>query len=189
MLKDKNNIMNLEKGTLHKSKDGTLILLRYPYKNDSIQLMNFINELVEEHAPIGANAKVNRKEEEEHVKKAIKEIKEKNRIQFLAEADNNLVGNVQIKRLHGKSMHVGELGIFIKKGYIDKGIGKLMIQQALKYARKEGIKIVTLSVFANNYRAIHLYKKLGFKKAGLLKRTLKDKGRYFDEIIMLKDMG
>ena len=140
--------MDLQKGTFYKAKDGTIILLRYPSKNDSIQLMNLINELVEEHAPIGSNAKVNRKEEEEHVKKAIKEIKEKNRIQFLAEADNNLIGNIQIKRLHGKSMHVGELGISIKKEYRDRGIGKLMMNQALKYARKEGIKIVnTFNVF------------------------------------------
>ena len=71
------------------------------------------------------------------------------------------MGNVQINKLHGKSSHVGELGIFIKKGYRDKGIGELMMQQALKYANKEGIKIVKLSVFANNDRAIHLYKKFG----------------------------
>ena len=86
-------------------------------------------------------------------------------------------------------MHVGELGIFIKKLYRDKGIGEFMIRQALKYARKEGIKIVELSVFANNGRAIHLYKKLGFKKVGLLKGTLKNKGRYFDQIIMVKNIG
>ena len=64
-----------------------------------------------------------------------------------------------------------------------------MIRQALKYAHKEGIKIVKLFVFANNKRAIHLYQKLGFKKVGLLKDALKDKGRYFDEIIMAKDIG
>ena len=181
--------INLQKGAVHATKDGTLVLLRYPSKKDLIQFMNLINELVEEDAPIGINEKVNKKKEEEHIKKAIKEIKEKKRIQFLAEIDKNIVGNVQINKLHGKSSHVGELGIFIKKGYRDKGIGELMMQQALKYANKEGIKIVKLSVFANNDRAIHLYKKLGFKKVGLLKGALKDKGRYFDEIIMVKYMG
>ena len=79
--------------------------------------------------------------------------------------------------------------MFVKKDYRDKGIGEFMIRQALKYAHQEGIKIVKLSVFANNNRAIHLYKKLGFKKVGLLNGTLKDKGRYFDEIIMAKDIG
>ncbi|MGC8573836.1 MAG: GNAT family N-acetyltransferase [Caldisphaera sp.] len=81
------------------------------------------------------------------------------------------------------------MDIFIKNVYRDKRMGELIMQQALKYARKEGIKSVKFSVFANNDRAIHLYKKLGFKKAGLLKGTLKDKGRYFDEITMLKDIN
>ena len=181
--------MNLQKKMLYSAKDGTPVLLRYPLEKDSVQLMNLKNELIDEHAPIGANEKVNRKQEEKYVKNAIKEIKEKKRIQILAEIDKNIVGNVQINRLHGKSMHVGELGIFIKKLYRDKGIGEFMMQQALKYAHKEGIKIVKLSVFSNNNRAIHLYKKLRFKKAGLLNGTLKDKGRYFDEIIMVKNIS
>ena len=181
--------MNLHKEMLYMAKDGTLVLLRYPSENDSIQLMSVLNELVDEHAPIGANEKVNRKQEEEYVRNAIKEIKEKKRIQFLAEIDKKIVANIGINRLYGKSAHVGELGIFIKKLYRDKGIGEFMIKQALKYAHKEGIKIVKLSVFANNDRAIHLYKKLGFKKVGLLKGALKDKGKYFDEIIMAKDIS
>lgn len=181
--------MNLKKGMVHSAKDGTLILLRYPSKNDSISLMNFINELVDEHAPIGANKKVNRKEEDEYIKKSIKEIKEKKSINFLAEIDKKIVGYIKIIRLYGKSNHVGELGMFVKKDYRDKGIGELMIRQALKYAHKEGIKIVKLSVFANNNRAIHLYRKLGFKKVGLLKGALKDKGRYFDEIIMVNNLN
>ncbi|MCL4373140.1 GNAT family N-acetyltransferase [Candidatus Parvarchaeota archaeon] len=181
--------MNLQKEMLYTAKDGTIVLLRYPLKKDSMQLMNLINELIDEHAPIGANKKVNRKQEEEYVRKAIKEIKEKKRIQFLAEIDKNIAANIGINRLYGKSMHVGELGIFIKKLYRDKGIGEFMVQQALKYAHKAGIKMVKLSVFANNDRAIHLYKKLGFKKVGLLKGALKDKGKYFDEIIMVKYIG
>ncbi len=181
--------MNLQKEMLYTAKDGTIVLLRYPLKKDSMQLMNLINELIDEHAPIGANKKLNRKQEEEYVRKAIKEIKEKKRIQFLAEIDKNIAANIGINRLYGKSMHVGELGIFIKKLYRDKGIGEFMVQQGLKYAHKAGIKMVKLSVFANNDRAIHLYKKLGFKKVGLLKGALKDKGKYFDEIIMVKYIG
>ncbi|MCL4362771.1 hypothetical protein M1585_04795 [Candidatus Parvarchaeota archaeon] len=74
--------INLQKGAVHATKDGTLVLLRYPSKNHSISLMNFINELVDEHAPIGANEKVNRKEEDEYIKKSIKEIKEKRALIF-----------------------------------------------------------------------------------------------------------
>jgi RimJ/RimL family protein N-acetyltransferase len=180
--------MNPQKGMLYKSKDGTPVLLRYPSKKDSIQLMNLRNELVEEDAPIGANEKVNKKQEDEYIKSSIKAIKENKGVHFVAEIDKKIAGNIKIVRLHGKSKHVGELGIFVKREYRDKGIGGLMMRQALKYARKEGMKIVKLSSFANNDRAIHLYKKLGFKKAGLLKNTLKDKGRYFDEIIMEREL-
>jgi hypothetical protein len=69
--------MNLQKKMLYTAKDGTIVLLRYPLEKDSMQLMSVLNELIDEHAPIGANEKVNRKQEEEYVRKAIKEIKEK----------------------------------------------------------------------------------------------------------------
>ena len=47
--------INLQKGAVNATKDGTLILLRYPSKKDLIQFMNLINELVEEDARIGIN--------------------------------------------------------------------------------------------------------------------------------------
>ena len=49
--------MNLQKKISYTAKDGTIVLLRYPSENDSIQLMSVLNELVDEHAPIGANEK------------------------------------------------------------------------------------------------------------------------------------
>ena len=94
--------MNLHKEMLYTAKDGALVLLRYPLEKDSMQLMSVINELIDEHAPIGANKKVNRKQEEEYVRNAIKEIKEKKRIQFLAEIDKKIVANIGINRLYGK---------------------------------------------------------------------------------------
>ena len=49
--------MNLHKEMLYTAKDGALVLLRYPLEKDSMQLMSVINELIDQHAPIGAKKK------------------------------------------------------------------------------------------------------------------------------------
>lgn len=48
----------------------------------------------------------------------------------------------------------------------------------VKQAKRTGLKVLTLSVFANNQQAIHAYKKKFFKD-----------GSYIDGIIMIKNAG
>jgi ribosomal protein S18 acetylase RimI-like enzyme len=81
---------------------------------------------------------------------------------------------------------VGFIGIAIKKGFRSVGIGTEMMRALEEYARKIGLKVLALSVFANNQHAINLYKKMGFVETGRIpKRFFKD-GTYIDEIIMTK---
>ena len=50
------------------------------------------------------------------------------------------------------------------------------------------LQMVTLGVYANNPRAIHLYKKLGFKNYGTVPKAIHHKGKYVDEILMYKNL-
>ncbi|TFF95643.1 MAG: N-acetyltransferase, partial [Promethearchaeota archaeon] len=51
------------------------------------------------------------------------------------------------------------------------------------YYKNEKEKII-LSCFSTNHRAIHLYKKIGFKKIGLRKNQFKINNTYYDEVLM-----
>ena len=79
--------------------------------------------------------------------------------------------------------HNGVLGIAIREGYRDRGIGKALILGALDAARGK-LEIVTLSVFTTNKRANSLYRNLGFIDYGMRPKSIKRGNRYFDELYM-----
>jgi len=76
----------------------------------------------------------------------------------------------------------------IRSGYRDRGIGTEMMKILMEQARLMNLKVLTLSVFATNKRAIHVYEKVGFKEAGRIRKGIYRKGEYIDRIIMTKDL-
>jgi ribosomal protein S18 acetylase RimI-like enzyme len=52
----------------------------------------------------------------------------------------------------------------IHPNYQRKGIGTELINHALKYFKKEGLKLARIDVKESNISAFELYKKLGFKE-------------------------
>ena len=55
------------------------------------------------------------------------------------------------------------IGVAVKEGARGKGIGKLLIGRALKFAKDEQAHKVNLYVDPNNIAAISLYKNMGFR--------------------------
>lgn len=106
---------------------------------------------------------------------------------LLAEIERQLVGMIHFKPSSSRRFaHQGTLGISVKEEYAGLGIGTRLIEQLLVWAKENhSIEKVTLEVFSNNARGIHLYKKLGFSEEGRLLRNAKlDDGTYVDDIIM-----
>ncbi len=66
-----------------------------------------------------------------------------------------------------------------------KGIGSWAIEKTLEFAFDD-IKLhrVDLDVFSFNPRAIHAYKKAGFRQEGILRDAIKDGGSFADDILM-----
>jgi len=54
------------------------------------------------------------------------------------------------------------LGIAVAEKYTGKGLGLMMMNQLISYARQQGVKQIKLSVDNDNEKAIELYKRLGF---------------------------
>lgn len=70
----------------------------------------------------------------------------------------------------------------------DNGIGTILLNTLIGWAvNNNSIEKITLQVFSNNERAIHLYKKFGFIMEGRLKNDIKLRdGSYIDNICMYK---
>ena len=63
-----------------------------------------------------------------------------------------------------------------------------MVEAVIVYASGR-VELIQLSVVVGNEQARRLYARLGFVEYGIEKNSLKFRGRYFDEILMAKDLG
>ncbi|MGQ9539122.1 MAG: GNAT family N-acetyltransferase [Candidatus Bathycorpusculaceae bacterium] len=168
------------------AKDGRKVVLRALKWEDLDDLLDFINSLVEEGANIIRTKKVSRDEEVEWLSRVFSRQEKGELFCLAAEVDGSLVANSEIIRGTGCSSHVGFIGIAIKKGFRGAGIGTEMMKTLEEQAKKVGLKVMVLSVFANNQHAINLYRKVGFAETGRIPKRFFKNGAYIDEIIMTK---
>jgi len=167
------------------AKDGREVILRRLRWEDLDDCIELINSLVAEGANIAKNEKVTREEEIEWLAGALSRMERGEEVYITAEIDGKVVGNSEIgRRLGGYDKHVGTIGIAIKKGFRDIGVGTEMMNALIKQGREMSLKVLTLTAFANNKRAIHLYQKLGFQKTGQIPKKFCKRGKYIDELIM-----
>ncbi len=81
--------------------------------------------------------------------------------------------------------HSVTLGISVRDGWRNQGLGTRMMEQAIAWARNSGVvKRIELDVYARNKRAIHVYEKLGFVQEGHRRRAIFQQGEYIDNLLM-----
>jgi len=170
-----------------RAKDGREIVLRTPKWEDLDDLTEFINSLVVEGADIIRDKKATREEEAEWLGQRLAELENDKAFYMVAEVEGKVVANSEIGKRGGFSSHVGGVGIAIREGYRDIGIGTEMLRTLISEAEKMGLKVLTLGVFSTNARAIHVYSKVGFRETGRIPKEIIKNGKYIDHIIMVKE--
>jgi RimJ/RimL family protein N-acetyltransferase len=165
-------------------KDGRNVIVRTPKWEDLDELLDLINSLVEERAEIIICDKVSRDEEADWLTDLLVRLEKDQAFFFVAEVDGKVVASSDLHVGRGTEARAGNVGIVVKKGFRNMGIGTGMIETIVKFARKRGLRVLVLSVFATNERAIHVYEKLGFVKCGRVSKKHFHRGKYVDEIIM-----
>lgn len=172
-----------------KAKNGKEVVIRTIKYGDLKLVLNYINKLIEEDTFIMTNEKKSFKEEKNWIKKRLDEMKKGKGITLISGCDKKIVGISQLDPGSGdRSPHVCNFGIGVLKKYRSLGIGKEMTRQIITIAKKMKFKIILLGVFANNEVAIRLYKKLGFKQVARLPKIFLYKGKYVDDIWMVKKL-
>jgi ribosomal protein S18 acetylase RimI-like enzyme len=85
-----------------------------------------------------------------------------------------------------KRAHKGVLwGMYVHPAARNSGLGRRLVESVLIHAR-ERVEAIQLTVVSENEAARRLYRTLGFIEYGLEKRALKQNGRYYDEVLMVK---
>jgi len=104
---------------------------------------------------------------------------------FVADDDGRIAARLSLSRdPHPSSRHVADLGLMVAEVYRRRGIGKMLLDEALAWARVSGILKLELHVFPWNEAAIGLYESFGFEREGYRKRHYARAGEYVDAILM-----
>jgi ribosomal protein S18 acetylase RimI-like enzyme len=87
-----------------------------------------------------------------------------------------------------KERHKGLLwGMYVRPDARKTGVGRQLVEAVIDHARAH-VEVIQLSVISDNEPARRLYSGLGFVEYGLEKDSLKQNGRYYDEILMALDL-
>lgn len=101
--------------------------------------------------------------------------------------EGELAGNVGInpQGLRRKIRHRAGVGIALVKEYWGMGLGRLLMEEAVRAASAMGYSQLELGVYGDNERAIRLYEKLGFEPWGRIRNAFRlPDGTVCDEILM-----
>jgi ribosomal protein S18 acetylase RimI-like enzyme len=87
-----------------------------------------------------------------------------------------------------KEAHKGVLwGMYVRPEARNAGIGKQLVEAVIDHA-SQCVELVQLTVVSSNKPARRLYDSLGFIEYGIEKNSLKQDGRYWDEVLMAKSL-
>jgi RimJ/RimL family protein N-acetyltransferase len=87
-----------------------------------------------------------------------------------------------------KEAHKGLLwGMYVRPEARGTGVAPRLVEAVIDFARPR-VELIQLSVVMGNEPARRLYARLGFVEYGIEKNSLKQGGRYYDEILMAKQL-
>ena len=110
-----------------------------------------------------------------------------NNVLLVALANEKIIGTASVKASSKNRMeHIGEVGISILKDYWGFGLGSLLMEEMIIWAKESQIiRRLELTVQDRNQRAIHVYEKLGFKTEAIMLRGAKtDEDEFLDVHLM-----
>lgn len=174
-----------------KTKNNKNLTIRYLSSDNAQIVTDFINKASKEKTYIiFQGEQLSLEDETKYVQSKVELINKKESVHLLAFIDNNLAGSSDIDLQSRIKKHQGLFGIIIDKKYRGEGIGKILMGQVLKEAKKniKTLKIVVLEVLGNNSIAQNLYKSMGFIEFGRLPGGIKHRGKFVDEILMYKNL-
>jgi len=167
-------------------KDGSAVLLRSPREDEAQALIDYLKAVRAETDGIMSDPDDQLPTLEEERQWVHTGNQSDHGLHLLAEHEGQVIALSDILQpKFTRQRHMAGLGISIRSLWCDRGLGSLMINELVSWARSNSeLEMLTLSVFADNPRAQAVYRKVGFQDDGLLPRRAKVDGKYRDMIVM-----
>lgn len=168
-------------------KDGQKLTVRIPEVSDAQGLINQMQAVDKETKFLAREPgefNFTLEQESEFIRNSMND---ENSHFLLGEINGRIIANCSVGLVMNKKryLHRATMGIVVGKDYWNKGIGKKMMLECIKWCREKGIEQLELEVITQNNRAISMYESFGFEIYGTKKHALKyGDGTYADEYYM-----
>ena len=163
-------------------RDGRAALIRRAEPRDAKSIIDHVNEVGAEQVYIMTEQLDKTVAEEDDF---LRTLDPRATLYLVAIVNGQLVASADIHRgKFAKNAHTASLGIAVRKLVRGQGLGKAIMVDMIGWARSEGVRKVTLGVFATNESAIALYRELGFTEEGRLRGEVMLAGRPVDQVLM-----
>jgi len=166
----------------HELKNGRVLLIREVAVEDTRALLDYVERISGESDFLSfgpGEFELTESEEQEFIHKCLAS---DNQLFILGSIDDTIVAILNFSGgRRPRVRHSGEFGMSVRKQYWGLGIGSLMLDTLIDWARHTQIvKKINLRVRTDNQRAIRLYKREGFAKEGTSRKEILLDGKYFD---------
>jgi len=173
--------------TQHNTKDGRTFIIRRPADTDAAAIISYSKAL------FASTDQLLTVLEEYIITVEQEKIwinyhnKQANALVLVAEMDNQIIGLLFFAPGPKKKItHIGEFGVSVHPGYQGQGIGRLLIETLLQWAKANpAIEKVYLNVFHTNQAAIQLYQALGFIEEGRHVKHIKQPGGEYVDVVQM----
>ncbi len=110
---------------------------------------------------------------------------------YVAEGDGEIVARLSLARdVHPASRHVADLGLMVAEKHRRRRIGWALLEEAVGWAERVGVRKLELHVFPHNEPAIALYERFGFRREGYRRAHYRrENDAYVDAILMAYDVA
>lgn len=161
---------------------GLSLTLSHMSSRDAKGLMKFSDEL-SEHDLLFLRRDIRRLEV---IEDWLMEIDSGEMMTILAREGDEVVGYGTLQRSHlSWSHHVAEIRVVTAERVRGKGLGRILVIEAIKMAVRSGIEKLMARMTVDQGGAIGMFEALGFEREALLKDHVKDlEGRGHDLILM-----
>jgi RimJ/RimL family protein N-acetyltransferase len=170
------------KSSIHKLKNGGALVIREAAVNDARAVLDYLESVSSESDFLSfgpGEFDLGQPEEEEFLSKCLES---DNQLYIIGAIDDSIVATLNFSAgRRPRVRHCGELGMSVRKEYWGLGIGSLMLETLITWARETQIVTkINLRVRTDNRRAILLYESKGFVKEGTIRREMLLDGEYYD---------
>lgn len=169
------------------TKSGLKITLRTPLPGEGKELLETMTEVMRESDHLLTTPEEFKYTVEQEENLIRDHLEHPDKLIIIPEIEGKIAGMLNFSAGHRRRIaHQGEFGVSLRARYRGQGVGRLLMEELLKWARENPrLETVRLRVHAKNSDAAGLYRKLGFREEGReLKGAKYGPGQYDDVILM-----